>query len=201
MPQFPPNGPWPLVTQHRNSRVCRSDAERMQTVWRSSSMGCPRDRSTAAQNLPAAAPCGTVRHSKPLLRRAIWDAAAAWRSGRSTRPAGLSSKRDHHGPPGVCARGHRARADRARQRIPREQVEGPARCKIMRLPPGLAFRTKGQLAIAPATRSAPAGAVSVLSGPARQQAGQVLAEPPPLRPVRTSLPRRVDRRALRPLPG
>ena len=55
----------------------------------------------------------------------------------------------------------------------------------MRLPPDLAFRTKGQLAIAPATRSAPASAVSVLSGPARQQ-GQVLAEPPPLRPVRTS---------------
>jgi len=49
MPQFPPNGLWPLVTQHRNSRVCRSDAERMQTVWRSSSLGCPRDRSAAAQ--------------------------------------------------------------------------------------------------------------------------------------------------------
>jgi len=35
----------------------------------------------------------------------------------------------------------------ARQWIPREHVEDPARAKIMRLPPGLAFRTKGQLAI------------------------------------------------------
>ena len=35
----------------------------------------------------------------------------------------------------------------ARQWIPREQLEDPARRKMMRLPPGLAFRTKGQLAI------------------------------------------------------
>src|SRR5215470_6296978 len=28
-----------LVTQHHNSRVCKSDAECMQTVWRSSSLG------------------------------------------------------------------------------------------------------------------------------------------------------------------
>ena len=35
----------------------------------------------------------------------------------------------------------------ARQWIPREQLEDPARRKRMRLPPGLAFRTKGQLAI------------------------------------------------------
>jgi SRSO17 transposase len=35
----------------------------------------------------------------------------------------------------------------ARQWIPREQIEDPARRQMMRLPPGLAFRTKGQLAI------------------------------------------------------
>ena len=35
----------------------------------------------------------------------------------------------------------------ARQWIPREHLEDPARRKIMRLPPDLAFRTKGQLAI------------------------------------------------------
>jgi hypothetical protein len=38
MPEIPPCGPWPLVTQNRNSRVRRSDAERVQMVWRSSSM-------------------------------------------------------------------------------------------------------------------------------------------------------------------
>ena len=35
----------------------------------------------------------------------------------------------------------------ARQWIPREQLEDPARRRVMRLPPDLAFRTKGQLAI------------------------------------------------------
>jgi SRSO17 transposase len=35
----------------------------------------------------------------------------------------------------------------ARQWIPREQLEDPARRKLMKLPPDLAFRTKGQLAI------------------------------------------------------
>jgi SRSO17 transposase len=35
----------------------------------------------------------------------------------------------------------------ARQWIPREHLEDPARRTIMKLPPGLAFRTKGQLAI------------------------------------------------------
>ena len=35
----------------------------------------------------------------------------------------------------------------ARQWIPREQIEDPARSLLMGLPPGLAFRTKGQLAI------------------------------------------------------
>ena len=35
----------------------------------------------------------------------------------------------------------------ARQWIPREHIDDPVRRKIMRLPPGLAFRTKGQLAI------------------------------------------------------
>ena len=35
----------------------------------------------------------------------------------------------------------------ARQWIPREHLEDPARREMMRLPPGLAFRTKGQLAI------------------------------------------------------
>jgi SRSO17 transposase len=35
----------------------------------------------------------------------------------------------------------------ARQWIPREHLEDPARRKVMRLPPDLAFRTKGQLAI------------------------------------------------------
>jgi DDE superfamily endonuclease len=35
----------------------------------------------------------------------------------------------------------------ARQWIPREQLEDPARRTMMKLPPGLAFRTKGQLAI------------------------------------------------------
>jgi hypothetical protein len=34
-----------------------------------------------------------------------------------------------------------------RQWIPREQFEDPARRQIMRLPPDLVFRTKGQLAI------------------------------------------------------
>src|SRR4029077_6695095 len=33
-PQIPPCQPWPL-SQHRNSRVCRSDAERGKTQWRS----------------------------------------------------------------------------------------------------------------------------------------------------------------------
>ena len=35
----------------------------------------------------------------------------------------------------------------ARQWIPREQLEDPARRKLMKLPPDLVFRTKGQLAI------------------------------------------------------
>ena len=35
----------------------------------------------------------------------------------------------------------------ARQWIPREQLEDPARRRVMRLPPDLAFRNKGQLAI------------------------------------------------------
>jgi SRSO17 transposase len=35
----------------------------------------------------------------------------------------------------------------ARQWIPREQIEDPVRSLVMGLPPGLAFRTKGQLAI------------------------------------------------------
>jgi len=35
----------------------------------------------------------------------------------------------------------------ARQWIPREHLEDPARRRVMRLPPGLSFRTKGQLAI------------------------------------------------------
>ena len=35
----------------------------------------------------------------------------------------------------------------ARQWIPREHLEDPARRRVMRLPPDLAFRTKGQLAI------------------------------------------------------
>ena len=35
----------------------------------------------------------------------------------------------------------------ARQWIPREQLEDPAKRRVMRLPPDLAFRTKGQLAI------------------------------------------------------
>src|SRR2546425_12296586 len=35
----------------------------------------------------------------------------------------------------------------ARQWIPREQIEDPARSLLMGLPPDLAFRTKGQLAI------------------------------------------------------
>jgi len=35
----------------------------------------------------------------------------------------------------------------ARQWIPREHLEDPATRRVMRLPPGLAFRTKGQLAI------------------------------------------------------
>jgi hypothetical protein len=50
MPQIPPCGPWPFVTQHRNLRVCRSDAERVQMVWRSSSMRYPRDR--AGSHMP-----------------------------------------------------------------------------------------------------------------------------------------------------
>jgi SRSO17 transposase len=35
----------------------------------------------------------------------------------------------------------------ARQRIPREHLEDPVKRQVMRLPPDLAFRTKGQLAI------------------------------------------------------
>jgi hypothetical protein len=35
----------------------------------------------------------------------------------------------------------------ARQWIPREQVDDPARCLAAGLPPGLEFKTKGQLAI------------------------------------------------------
>ena len=34
-----PRKPRPLVTPHRNSRVCRNEAERAQTVWRSSCRG------------------------------------------------------------------------------------------------------------------------------------------------------------------
>ena len=48
----------------------------------------------------------------------------------------------------ACARegtGHALIA--ARQWIPREQIEDAGRAKMMRLPPDLAFRTKGQLAI------------------------------------------------------
>ena len=40
-----PRRPWFLITQHRNSRVCRNGAEHMETVWRSlSSAPRPRDR-------------------------------------------------------------------------------------------------------------------------------------------------------------
>ena len=38
-PLWFPRGPWLLVTQHRNSRMCRNDAERVEMVWRSSSCG------------------------------------------------------------------------------------------------------------------------------------------------------------------
>jgi hypothetical protein len=38
--------PWPLVTQ-RNSRMCRSDAEGMETVWRSSPVRCSSGRHAA----------------------------------------------------------------------------------------------------------------------------------------------------------
>jgi Lsr2 len=38
MPPIPPAALGP-VTQHRNPRVCRSDAERVQMTWRSSSCG------------------------------------------------------------------------------------------------------------------------------------------------------------------
>jgi hypothetical protein len=56
-----PFEPWPL-SQHRNSRVCRSDAERVQMVWRSSGkeIFLPAVLSSAmlhAQNLPSAATC------------------------------------------------------------------------------------------------------------------------------------------------
>ena len=38
----------------------------MQTVWRSSFLGCPRDRSAATQNLPAAGPCQYCQALKTL---------------------------------------------------------------------------------------------------------------------------------------
>ncbi len=41
----------------------------------------------------------------------------------------------------------RACADRGSQWIPREHLEDPAKRQVMRLPPDLVFRTKGQLAI------------------------------------------------------
>jgi len=90
--------------------------------------------------------------------------AAAWRSARSTsqvkqgqRTAGL--KRHYLGCAGKVANGittvHLAYAREgtghapiaARQWIPSEHPEDPARRRVMRLPPGLSFRTKGQLAI------------------------------------------------------
>ena len=37
-----------LVTQHRNSRVCRWYGERVQMIWRSPSMRCSRDRNVAS---------------------------------------------------------------------------------------------------------------------------------------------------------
>jgi hypothetical protein len=46
-----------LIPRHRNSRMCRSDAEGMETVWRSSSPRCPPSRHTARQNLASARRC------------------------------------------------------------------------------------------------------------------------------------------------
>ncbi len=51
----------------------------------------------------------------------------------------------------------RARADRRRQRIPREHVEDPVESLVMGLPLGLEFRTKGQLAIDLSTETAADG--------------------------------------------
>jgi DDE superfamily endonuclease len=125
-----------------------------------------------------------------LLRRAVWDAAAAIRVVRRFAVAGLDQaargsgrrgltvgaidetsqvkqgdrtagvKRHYLGCAGKVANGittvHLAYAREgtghaliaARQWIPREHLEDPVKRQTMRLPPGLAFCTKGQLAIA-----------------------------------------------------
>ena len=120
--------------------------------------------------------CSTGRSGTPR-RRWAWCAGSpwrawirrppggAWRWGRSMRPGRSSRastpgvKRHYFGCAGKVANGittvHLAYAREhaghamiaARQWIPREHIEDRARSLAMGLPPGLAFRTKGQLAI------------------------------------------------------
>jgi hypothetical protein len=84
-----------------------------------------------------------------LLSRAVWDTAAAMRVvrrfalGCAGKVAnGITTVHLAYAREGT---GHSLIA--ARQWIPREHLEDPARRRVMRLRPGLSFRTKGQLAI------------------------------------------------------
>src|SRR5262245_43554640 len=81
-----PLGP---VTQHRNSRVCRSDAERMQTVWRSSA------RQRPAWAVWAICP-GEPGYARAVHRKGENRDAQAWRS-----EALIDSRRPGRTRPGV----------------------------------------------------------------------------------------------------
>ena len=60
---------------------------------------------------------------------------------------GQGRERDQHGAPAVCARAHRACADRRPAVDPCRAHQRPAKAAAIGLPTGLVFRTKGQLAI------------------------------------------------------
>jgi DDE superfamily endonuclease len=88
-----------------------------------------------------------------LLSRAVWDTAAV----RRLAGGGAGFRAGRAGDRGVangintvhlaCVREHAGHAlIGVRQWIPRAQIEDPARSAAMGLPPGLEFRTKGQLA-------------------------------------------------------
>jgi hypothetical protein len=55
-----------FVTQHRNSRVCRSEAEHVQMAWRSSPCGGQKTPMLPAQSLSSAAGChsGSARRAR-----------------------------------------------------------------------------------------------------------------------------------------
>jgi hypothetical protein len=74
MPQIPPAG-LDLYHQHSNSRVCRSDAERMETVWRSSSRGVstrPPARAAAPQRVNPKSRKRTAPERACVTERRAW---------------------------------------------------------------------------------------------------------------------------------